>query len=377
MAIETMGVGIVGGSTQNPGWAVYAHIPALRALPDYELRAVSTSQRSSAEAAARDLGVAAFDNHAALIAHPGVDLVVVTVKVPNHRGIISSALAAGKMVYSEWPLGNGLAEASELAAQAQSAGVRTVVGLQARCAPAIRYLRDLVADGYIGEVLATTLVASGSAWGPATSRSQCYLNDQANGATLLSVSTLHAVDALSLVLGDFATVAAQFAIRRKHVRIIEDGATLPVTAPDHIAISASLRSGAIASIFYRGGVSRGDNLLWEINGSRGDIRVSCHVGELELGEAPGNIQVDHLKIEGGRDNDHSVSELPVPNQYYDLAPQMPLGGIMTNVGFTYAQLAKDIREGTHLAPDFSHALKSHQLLRAIEMAASTGATQVV
>jgi hypothetical protein len=42
-----------------------------------------------------------------------------------------------------------------------------------------------------------------------------------------------------------------------------------VSAPDQIAISASLESGAIASVFYRGGVSRGDNLRWEINGNRG------------------------------------------------------------------------------------------------------------
>jgi hypothetical protein len=48
-----------------------------------------------------------------------VDLVVVTVKVPHHREVVTTALQAGKMVLCEWPLGNGLAEAEELAALAR------------------------------------------------------------------------------------------------------------------------------------------------------------------------------------------------------------------------------------------------------------------
>jgi predicted dehydrogenase len=375
MSTRKIGVGIVGASTLNPGWAVYAHIPALSALPEYELKAVSTSQRNSAEAAATVLGVDAYDNHQALIAHPSVDLVVVTVKVPHHRAIVASALAAGKMVYSEWPLGNGLAEANDLAAKARSAGVRTVVGLQSRCAPGIRYLRDLVAEGYVGDVLATTLVASGSAWGPATQRTQAYLYDAANGATLLSITTLHALDAISLVLGNFATVSAKLAVRRTDIRVVEDETRIAATAPDQIAIAGSLGSGAVASIFYRGGVSRGSNLQWEINGSRGDLVVSCDVSE-SGDEAPGNIQIDDLKIAGGRDNDTSVHDLPIPRHYYELAPNSP-AGFARNVGFTYAQFAKDLRDGTHFAPDFAHALKTHKLMNAIEVAARTGMAQAV
>ena len=49
-----------------------------------------------------------------------VDLVVVTVKVPHHRELVTTALQAGRMVLCEWPLGNELAEAEELAALAVS-----------------------------------------------------------------------------------------------------------------------------------------------------------------------------------------------------------------------------------------------------------------
>ncbi|MGH8644013.1 MAG: Gfo/Idh/MocA family protein [Gammaproteobacteria bacterium] len=185
-----IGVAVIGASPLNPGWAVKAHIPAIQALPDYELRAVSTSQRESADAAAKAFGVAAFDNPQELIAYSSVDLVTVTVKAPHHHALISAALDAGKMVLSEWPLGVNLDEAVDLADRAERAGVRTAIGLQARFAPSVRHARDLVAQGYLGEVLATTLVGSGIAWGRETDRAHAYMFDTKKGATLLSVPTL-------------------------------------------------------------------------------------------------------------------------------------------------------------------------------------------
>lgn len=135
-------VGIIGASAAR-GWAALAHIPALRALPDdFTITAVSTSNAASAAAAGQLFGVAhAFDNHADLVNHPEVDLVVVAVRVPQHHVLVSAALAAGKAVYCEWPLGKNLAEAQELAALARAQGVLAVTGLQARFAPALAYAR--------------------------------------------------------------------------------------------------------------------------------------------------------------------------------------------------------------------------------------------
>jgi predicted dehydrogenase len=60
------------------------------------------------------------------------------------------------MVYCEWPLGRNLAEAVELAAFAKDRGVRTVIGLQSRATPVVNYVKDLVRDGYLGEVMSAT-----------------------------------------------------------------------------------------------------------------------------------------------------------------------------------------------------------------------------
>src|SRR5207249_11512965 len=65
------------------------------------------------------------------------------------------------ILYCEWPLGNGLQEAEKLAALAKKKGVLAVAGLQARSAPSVAYVRDLIRQGYVGEVLSTTLIGSG------------------------------------------------------------------------------------------------------------------------------------------------------------------------------------------------------------------------
>jgi hypothetical protein len=99
-----------------------------------------------------------------------------------------------------------------------------------------------------------------------------------------SVPTLHALEAINYVLGDFASVAATSAVRRPTVTLAEDGSTLPVTAHDQIAISGVLKSGVIASIFYRGEVSRGNNLRWQINGTKGDLVITAALGNLQIAD---------------------------------------------------------------------------------------------
>lgn len=89
---DTIRVGIIGANPDR-SWAMRAHVPALASLPQYTLQAVSTSRRESADAAAAKFNAPlAFDNHEELVAHPDVDLVVVSVKVPYHHELVLAAL---------------------------------------------------------------------------------------------------------------------------------------------------------------------------------------------------------------------------------------------------------------------------------------------
>src|SRR5207253_4742760 len=181
---STLGVGIIGVSPAW-GWAATAHVPALRALPDYGIRALSARSAESARAVGQAFGVSSvFSDHQHLVLQPDIDVVAVTVKVPHHRELVSAAIAAGKAVYCEWPLGRDLDDARAMAALAAEQRVRTVVGLQARQAPAIEFVQALLGGGYVGEVLSTTMLGLSLA-GDVLVQPNAYMLDKANGANVL------------------------------------------------------------------------------------------------------------------------------------------------------------------------------------------------
>src|SRR3989441_714921 len=256
MPESTLGVGIIGVSPVR-GWAATAHIPALRALPNYEIRALSAHSAESARAAGELFGVSAvFSDHEQLVSRPDIDVIAVTVRAPLHRELVSAALAAGKAVYCEWPLGRDLDEARAMAALAAEKGVRTVVGLQARQAPAIQFVQQLLGDGYVGEVLSTTIVGLSVA-GDVVGRPNAYMLDEANGANVLTIAFGHSVDLLNHVLGELADLSAVLDLRRPLITIEETGEQTVKTAPDQVAVIGTLTSGATASVHIREAVAGG------------------------------------------------------------------------------------------------------------------------
>ena len=363
--LKKIRVGIIGANPDR-GWAAQAHIPALKSLSDdFEITALSTTRRESADAASKLFGVpVAFDNHQDLVNSADVDVVAITVKVPYHLELATAALEAGKAVYCEWPLGNGLKEAETMAALAKKKGVLAVVGLQVRSAPSVAYVRDLIQQGYVGEVLSTSLIGSGMGWGPTVEPFNAYLNDKKNGATMLSVPLGHTADALCHCLGEVRELSATMTMRRKSFTIAGAGETKPMNADDQVLVNGLLENGAAFSIHYRGGVSRGTNLLWEINGTEGDLQLTA---------AGGHAQIFEMTVRGGKGAQSALEVLPVPEKYQWAPPQGP----STNVAQAYVRFARDYREGTHFCPTFDDAVTRHRMLNAIEMAAATGRRQTL
>src|SRR5438309_11765508 len=360
---STLGVGIIGVSPVR-GWATTAHIPALQALPNYEIRALSANSPESARAAAQMFGVSAvFSDHEQLVSQPDIDVVVVTVKVPHHRELVAAALAAGKAVYCEWPLGRDLDDARAMATLAAKQGVRTVAGLQARQAPAIEFVQQLLRDGYVGEVLSTTMVGL-SIPGDVVVQANGYMLDKTNGANLLTVPVGHSLDILNYVLGEFADLSAVSDLRRPLITIEETGEQIVKSAADQIAVIGTLRSGATASVHIREAVAGGTGFLWEINGSDGTLRITAAAA------VPG---IFPLTVAGGQGR-NEPTELAIPAALTQKWPTLTSleGAPAFNVGRVYAAFAADIDNGTHTVPDFADAVRRHELIAAIERSAASG-----
>jgi len=358
-----LGVGIIG---VNPirGWAATAHIPALRALPNYEIRALSASSAESARAAGEAFGVSAvFSDHEQMVVQPDLDLIAVTVKVPHHRELVSAAVAAGKAVYCEWPLGRDLDDARAMAALAAKQEVRTVVGLQARQAPAIEFVQELLSDGYVGEVLSTTMVGL-STPGDVVVQPNAYMLDKTNGANLITISLGHSLDMLTFVLGEFVALSAMSDLRRPRITIEETGEQIVKTAADQIALIGTLTCGATASIHIREAVAGGTGFMWEINGTDGTLRITGAAAVPEI--VP-------LTVAGAR-GQNEPTELDVPAALTQKSRALTSleGAPAYNVGRTYAAFAADIENGTHTVPDFADAVRRHEVIDAIERSAVSG-----
>jgi predicted dehydrogenase len=363
MPESKLGVGIVGVSAVR-GWAAAAHIPALRALPNYEIRALSAHDAESARAAGELFGVGAvFSDHRRLVTQPDIDLVAVTAKVPHHRELVAAALDAGKAVYCEWPLGRDLDDARAMATLAAQQGAHTVVGLQARQAPAIEFVVELLRDGYVGEVLSTTMVGV-SVPGDVVGQPNAYMLDRTNGANLLTIALGHSLDTLNYVLGEFADLSAVSELRRPLITIEGTGQQIVKTAADQIAVIGTLTSGATASIHIREAVAGGTGFLWEINGTNGTLQITADAAQ---------PQIFPLTVFGARGR-NEPTELASPAALTQKWPALTSleGTPGYNVGRAYAAFAADLHNDTHTVPNFADAVRRHEVIAAIERSAATG-----
>lgn len=184
---RTLRVGIIGASA-DAGWARVSHVPAIKTLGGLELAAVANRDQESADAAAKAYDIpAAFGDALAMIRDPAIELVSVVVRVPAHREYVLAAIAAGKHVYCEWPLGRNTAEADEMLQAARVGGVKVAIGLEARGLPALQRARALIASGAIGRVLSARVLSATVAWGPKLPEAERYAEDPKSGVDLQTV----------------------------------------------------------------------------------------------------------------------------------------------------------------------------------------------
>jgi predicted dehydrogenase len=362
-------VGVVGASPDG-SWAAGAHLPALVALDRYEVSAVATTRAESAARAASAWGAThALTSAVELAEHPDVDLVVVSVKAPAHAAAIRPALAAGKHVLSEWPLGASLAEAEELAAAA-GAGVVTAIGLQALQSPSVRWVRDLVAGGAVGRVDAVSMIADGSPHGgDRLSQRLAYSADEAAGNNVLSIMTGHALAFLEDVAGALVDLSASVTYRDADVAIVESGDRIPNSAPSQVALVGRLAGGALASLAIQGGSKPApDGFVVRVTGTGGTLTVT----PVDPGAYPGWAT---LRVRA-TDGDGVVRELELPPEYDTIPPGVPAGPA-TNVAALYQEVAAAIDTGRPAHPDFGTALRYHRLLAAVSDSSATGTRRSV
>jgi predicted dehydrogenase len=141
-------VGVLGAGA----WANFAHLPGFLRDDRCEVVAIADPQRALADAAAKSFGIpTVYDTHAELLARDDIDLVDVCTPSATHFDLSWQALEAGKHVLCEKPVAFDYRDTLRAHAMARSRHLKTKLGFTFRYAPAMRYMKHLIDEGYIGE----------------------------------------------------------------------------------------------------------------------------------------------------------------------------------------------------------------------------------
>ncbi len=337
-------VGIIGASAKR-GWARISHVPAIQKLQGLELGAVVSGNQASADAAARAFGASiAYGRAADLFQDPTISIISVTVKVPDHRDLVLGALAAGKHIYCEWPLGRNLEETEELAQAAKSAGVHCAIGLQTRLNPVLQQAKSLILSGTIGRVLSAQILSSTMAFGGSVETAMAFAEDSANGVTLLTVQGAHTIDFGIALLGKFEDLSALATTQFPDVHIGDAAISQKRLIPDHLFLHSRLASRGALGIEVAGGrPATSTPFRFQIVGDKGELVLN--------GGAPRGFQSGELQLLlNGQVQKVDMGELTaIPENAF-------------NVAGVYAALRNDILSGSQTVSDFTHAVRLTRLV---------------
>jgi predicted dehydrogenase len=286
--------GVIGAGFIGP-----AHIESLRRLGFVQVVALADNTQELAERRAADLSVPqAYGRYQDLIADPAVQ--VVDICAPNilHYPLAKAALAAGKHVISEKPLGMSSAESAELLQMAKASGVVHAVVFNIRFYPLVRQMKAMIERGDIGTVY--DVHGGYSQDWLLLDTDYNWRVEAANGGALRAVGDIgsHWLDMAQFVTGlsvrrVLADLATFVPVRQKPSRPIDTYASeevertpVQVDTEDAATVMMHLTGGA-HGLMHVSQVSAGrkNRIFIEVNGSRGSLAWD--------GERPNELWIGH------------------------------------------------------------------------------------
>jgi len=224
--------GVVG-----PGRIADKVVRDLPHVPGAVLAAVASRSEERAAAFAAEHGAErAHGSYRAIVDDPDVDVLYVATPHPQHRAVALAAIRAGKAVLVEKAFTVTPAATREIVDLARERGVFVMEAMWTRFQPAIVRLRELLADGAIGEVqsVQADLGAQHS-----TDPADRFYNPDTGGGALFDVG-VYPISFAQMVLGTPETVAAHGALSDTGVDV-EEAVLLGYPGGRSASLLASLR----------------------------------------------------------------------------------------------------------------------------------------
>jgi len=307
-----------------------------------------------------------------LVERKDIDLIDIASPNNTHYEIALAAAAAGKIVLCEKPLAMNGAQAREMTAAVEQAGVANMVWFNYRRVPAIALAHQVIAEGRMGKTfhyraqyLQDWTISPNL---PLGGQTLWRLDADVAGAGVTGDLLSHAVDTALWLNGPITAVTAMTEIFVKE-RPVQDepGKTRAVTIDDACQFMCRFANGSLG-LFESTRYARGrkNYNTFELNGDRASLYFDL--------EDPHRLQfydhgdADHLH--GWRNIHVSAFDHPYMRQWWVPGTTIGYEHTFTNA---LADFLKGLESGEPASPTFRDALATQRTLDAILASAQSGA----
>ena len=295
--MERVGIGIIGCGNISE-----AYLKAAATFPILDVRGVADLSPEAARGRADAFGLTAMTVDA-LLADPSIDIVVNLTVPAAHVEVGLRAIAAGKHVHSEKPLGLGTKEARSLLDRAADRGLRVGCAPDTFLGGAHQTCRKLVDEGAIGRPVAATaffMCPGHERWHP----NPAFFYAP-GGGPMFDMGPYYVTDLVNL-LGPVERVAGMTARSRDQREITSQplaGQTIQVEVATHVAGTLRFVSGAVVTIAMSFDVPQHRHAPIELYGTEATLLVpdpNRFGGAIEIGrnKAWSERSVEHIYADG-------------------------------------------------------------------------------
>jgi predicted dehydrogenase len=375
VGIGVVGLGWMGRVHTSSYRRVVEHFPDLGVRPELVIAAdVSADRRRHAERVGFETTT---DDWRAVVEHPGVDAVSITVPNAMHREVALAAIGAGRHIWVEKPVGRGAEDTAAVAEAARAAGVLTEVGFCYRFAPAIQHARALIEAGEIGDVTHYRgIFLADYANRPDAAASWRFRRDDA-GSGALGDLMAHVVDMTHHLVGPIERLSGRTAtlIPRRPRLPVGEGTHFSRVSTDDL-VDVDNEDWAAALVQFEDGTFGSLEASRVIVGPRVELRIEVHGTQGALAwELERMNELERFRFsEDGADEGYTT--IMVGPGHPDFAAFQPGAGIPMGYDDLRVTEARNflaaVRDGEQREPGVEEMLACARVLEAIERSDRSG-----
>ncbi|HEV2041180.1 MAG TPA: Gfo/Idh/MocA family oxidoreductase [Casimicrobiaceae bacterium] len=354
MALSKKSIGIIG-----VGFGAQVHVPAFRS-EGWDVAAICSRTREKAQKAADEAGIpSVYTDPMELIGRDDLAAVAIITPPGPHHPLSIAALKAGKHVLCEKPFALDARQAEEMRAAAEKSGKTAMVAHEFRHTPQRAYIRQLLAEDYIGKFQLCTVELFLDRYVSREPRPLTWNAYNSEGGGLLGALGSHYIDGLRFWFGEIASVTGWLAGLRPDVVDTATGKIVKAETDDTFSFMVTFKNGGMATMTSSFAVTPARGAKIAVMGERGTL----------IAEHPGPNPLENGVVVASRDG-APLEALKTPAQYTPFTD--PRDHRLMAFRLLVRDFTKGIEQGNSPAPNFTDGLFCQQVLDAVRESSASG-----